>query len=153
MKFSTQEEYGLRLLLRIAQDKSSNGLTIPEISVLEKLTQSNVAKILRLLRMGGFIESGRGANGGYKLASAPEKIIVGEVLSALGGKLFKSSFCADYSGDQQLCTHSIDCSVRSLWRAVQSAVDNVVDKISLRELMLDEAKVNMFVNAILDEAN
>jgi len=50
MKFSAQEEYGLRCLLRIAGSKSPNGLTIPEISTVEGLTQANTAKILRILR-------------------------------------------------------------------------------------------------------
>jgi Rrf2 family protein len=152
MKFSSQEEYGLRLLLRIAHDKSGQGLTIPEISEAEKLSQANAAKILRILRMGGFVESERGMNGGYKLTQSPDKIIVGDVLAALGGKLFKSSFCTDYSGVETICTHTIDCSIRSLWRAVQVSVDNVLNRISLRDLMHNEEKVNLFVNSIMDEA-
>ncbi len=152
MKFSSQEEYGLRLLLRIAHDTSGHGLTIPEISDAEKLTQANAAKILRILRMGGFVESERGMNGGYKLTKKPEEIIVGDVLAALGGRLFKSSFCTDYSGVDAICTHSIDCSVRSLWRAVQVSVDNVLNRIMLRDLMHNEQKVSTFVNAIMDEA-
>lgn len=152
MKFSSQEEYGLRLLLRIAHDKSGQGLTIPEISEAEKLSQANAAKILRLLRMGGFVESERGMNGGYKLTQTPDKIIVGDVLAALGGKLFKSSFCTDYSGVETICTHTIDCSIRSLWRAVQVSVDNVLNRITLKDLMHNEARVNIFVNSIMDEA-
>ena len=67
MKFSTQEEYGLRLLLRIAKSDSPNGLTIPEISELEGLSTANVGKILRMMRLAGYIESARGQTGGYKL--------------------------------------------------------------------------------------
>jgi Rrf2 family transcriptional regulator, iron-sulfur cluster assembly transcription factor len=98
MKFSTQEEYGLRCLLRISKAESPNGLTIPEISQLEGLSASNVGKILRLLRLGGFIESARGQTGGYKLARPAEEIVVGEVLEVLGGKLFQDNFCFDHSG-------------------------------------------------------
>ena len=153
MKFSAQEEYGLRILLRIAHNTHSAGLTIPEISVAERLTQANVGKMLRILRMGGFVESERGANGGYKLAKIPAHIIVADVLDALGGKLFKSSFCSDFSGVETICTHTIDCSVRSLWRAVQSSVDNVLTRISLKDLMSPEQKVDTFVNIILEETN
>jgi Rrf2 family iron-sulfur cluster assembly transcriptional regulator len=49
MKFSTQEEYGLRLLLRIAKSDSPNGFTIPELSEVEGLSAANTAKILRAL--------------------------------------------------------------------------------------------------------
>ncbi len=153
MKFSAQEEYGLRILLRIAHNQSSSGLTIPEISIAEKLSQANVGKMLRILRMGGYVESERGANGGYKLAKSPTEIIVSGVLDALGGKLFKSSFCSDFSGVESICTHTIDCSVRSLWRAVQTSVDHVLTRITLKDLMHPEQKVDSLVNIILEDVN
>ena len=152
MKFNSQEEYGLRCLLRIAYSTSPNGLTIPEISSAEKLTQANAAKILRILRLGGFIESARGQAGGYKLSRPPERIIVADVLNALGGKLFEASFCSDYSGIDIVCTHSIDCSIRSLWRAVQAAIDGVVTKTTLRDLMAKESSVGEFVTNLLEES-
>lgn len=141
MKFSAQEEYGLRCLLRIARTNSGDGLTIPEISQLEGLTQANVGKLLRILRMGGYVDSSRGAAGGYKLTMEPEKIIVGDVLSVLGGRLFESSFCNDHTGTVDICAHTIDCSIRSLWRVVQDAVDNVLQKTTLRDLMSKEAEI------------
>lgn len=146
MKFSSTEEYGLRCLLRIAHSKSVNGLTIPEISRIEELTQAYAAKLLRLLRIGGFIESARGQSGGYKLAYPPNQIIVGDVLNALGGKFFESSFCKDFPGINDICTHTIDCSVRSLWKAVQKSVDSVLQKTTLNDLMGEESKVNFIIN-------
>ena len=75
MKFSTQEEFGLRLLLRIAKSDSSPGLTIPEISELEGISIANAGKILRILRLAGFIESARGQTGGYNLKKPANEII------------------------------------------------------------------------------
>jgi Rrf2 family transcriptional regulator, iron-sulfur cluster assembly transcription factor len=141
MKFSTQEEYGLRCLLRISKSDSPNGLTIPEISQLEGLSTANVGKILRLLRMGGFIESARGQTGGYKLARPAEEIIVGEVLEVLGGKLFQDTFCNDHSGSELICTSSIDCAIRSLWKTIQTLLDGVLNKMTLRDLIGTEQQV------------
>jgi Rrf2 family protein len=145
MKFSTLEEYGLRCLLRIAKSKSSNGLTIPEISELEGLSTAHVAKLLRILRLGEFIESSRGQTGGYKLARPSEEIIVGHVLAALGGKLYESSFCNIHSGIQNICTNSIDCSIRSLWSKVQLLLDSVLDKLTLKDLLGNEDQVSSLV--------
>ncbi|HSP88847.1 MAG TPA: Rrf2 family transcriptional regulator, partial [Ignavibacteriaceae bacterium] len=102
MKFSSIEEYGLRCLLRIGKSGSPNGLTIPEISELEGLSNANVAKILRTLRLGGFIDAARGQTGGYKLAKPPDEIVVGEVLSVLGGRLFEEDFCSTHSGIEKI---------------------------------------------------
>lgn len=150
MKFSAQEEYGLRCLLRIGKSKSQNGLTIPEISQLEGLTTANVGKILRTLRLGGFIESTRGQTGGYKLAAPPEQIIIGNVLEVLGGKLFESNFCSDHAGIEKICTHSIDCSIRSLWRTIQSLIDGVLSKTTLKDLLGNEAEVKELVSSLTE---
>lgn len=137
MKISAQEEYGLRILVRIGQspDAFTTGLSIPEISEAEGLTIHNVAKLCRMLRMAGFIHSTRGKEGGYTLAKPPEKIIVGEVVAALGGRLFDEEFCGNHTGITNLCTNSIDCSLRSLWQIVQHSVDNVLNNITLAALI------------------
>ncbi len=152
MKFSTQEEFGLRCLLRISKSTSQNGLTIPEISQMEGLSTANVGKLLRALRLGGFIESTRGQNGGYKLSRNANEIIIGDVLSVLGGKLFESSFCDIHSGTEMICTHTIDCSIRSLWRTIQSLLDNVLSKLTLQDLIGSEEKVTLIVSNFADSA-
>jgi Rrf2 family protein len=146
MKFSAQEEYGIRCLLRIAKATTANGLTIPEISQLEGLTPSNVGKILRILRLGSFIESARGQTGGYKLARAPEEIIIGDVLSALGGKLYEDGFCSTHAGVERICTNSIDCSIRSLWSTIQNLLDGVLSKISLKDLIGKDELFQIMIN-------
>ena len=151
MKFSTQEEYGLRLLLRIAKSDSPNGLTIPEISELEGLSTANVAKILRVMRLAGFIESARGQTGGYKLKKPADQILVGDVLTSLGGKLYESGFCDTHAGIENICTNSIDCSIRSLWKTVQSLLDEVLSKISLQDLLGKEEDVDLLITNLGEE--
>jgi len=139
MKFSAQEEYGLRCLLRIAKFYDvSKSLTIPEISKAEGITEHNTGKILRILRLGGFLESSRGQIGGYTLSRPPEEISVGDVMHFLGGKLFDDSFCKTHSGKIDICSNSIDCSLRSLWKIIQDSVDSVIDKLTLKDLMGSE---------------
>lgn len=153
MKFSTQEEYGLRCLIRIAKSNSPNGLTIPEISEMEGLSTAHVAKLLRILRIGEFIESTRGQTGGYKLGRPSGEIIIGNVLEALGGKLYESSFCNIHSGIQDICTNSIDCSIRSLWSKVQSLLDSVLNKLTLSDLLGNENDVSFIVTTFTEEIN
>jgi Rrf2 family transcriptional regulator, iron-sulfur cluster assembly transcription factor len=151
MKFSTQEEYGLRLLLRIGKNSSPNGLTIPELSDLEGLTEANTGKILRILRLAGFIDSSRGQMGGYKLSRAANEILVGDILISLGGKLYESSFCDLHAGVENICTNSIDCSIRSLWKTIQTMLDGVLTKISLQDMLGKENEVEFLVTNLTDE--
>ncbi len=148
MKISAQEEYGLRCLLRIGSSEAPEGLTIPDISRLEALSSANVAKLLRILRLGGFIESARGRSGGYKLAKPADQIVIGEVLAVLGGRIYNPSFCDSHSGMNTVCGHIIDCSMRSLWRAVQNAVDVVLSKMTLKDMLSNEKIVNDLVTTL-----
>src|SRR5205085_5949278 len=102
MKFSTQEEYGLRCLIQIAKQGQDGSMTIQEIGKKEGLTTPHVAKLLMILRKSGLIISTRGQSGGYRIAKDPREIVVGDILAALGGKLYDDGFCGRHVG-----THDI----------------------------------------------
>ena len=148
MKLSANEEYGLRCLVRLAYAPEGQGLTIPEISQAEGVSPAYGAKILRTLRKGGFVKAARGKEGGYTLARPAESIVIADVMDLLGGRLFESDFCDSHSGQAQICTRSVDCSVRSLWRALQVAVDQVLSKATLRDLLQNEEDMNSLVRTI-----
>ena len=138
MKITAQEEYGLRILIRIAGTNSKSGLSIPQLTKLEGLSIPYVAKLTRILRIGGFINSTPGHTGGYVLARPAVLIGIKEVLKVLGGVLFSDDFCGNHSGTLKLCSNSVDCSSRSLWNLIQITVDQLLDKITLDDLLHSE---------------
>jgi Rrf2 family protein len=152
MKLSSQEEYGLRCLLRIAREGDGGTLAIPEISEAEGISTFYAAKLMRILRRGGFVTSERGQAGGYTLSRPPEKIGVGEVLALLGGRLFDPDFCESHSGVKPVCTHTEDCSIRSLWQALQIVVDHVLNKTTLKELLANEQAMDAWLRPLVNVA-
>ena len=153
MKLSAQEEYGLRCLLHLAKRGNESSLTIPEISAAEGLSVPNVAKLMRLMRMGKLVQSVRGQAGGYTLARPAELIKVTEVMEVLGGRFFGPQFCGRHSGRQDVCCHHGDCSLRALWNSIQFVLQSVLGKTSLADLTLNEDQVSTIVadrtNAVL----
>ena len=147
MKFSTQEEYGLRCLLQIGLNKRPEGLTIPEIAKAEGLTVHNVGKLLRILRLNGLIQSVRGKTGGYTLAKPAEEMILGDILAILGGRLFDGQFCEAHSGSEAVCVHNTSCTVRSLWCSIQAVMDRVLQTTTLRDL-LDENQMSWWMQSL-----
>jgi Rrf2 family iron-sulfur cluster assembly transcriptional regulator len=147
MKLSAQEEYGLRCLLRLGMERApAASLTIAELSRLEGISAPNVAKMLRLLRRGGLVRSVRGKDGGYILARAADQIGVGEALAVLGGRIFDTRFCERHSGAAAACTHLPDCSIRSVWRRLQEAVDGVLDRLTLKDLLRSEEEMKTWAS-------
>ncbi len=142
MKLSSQEDYGLRCLLRVGRAAEGESLTIPELARGEGISEPNVAKMMRVLRRGGFVKSTRGQSGGYALSRPAGDIAVGQVLAVLGGRLYEPAFCDGHAGIEISCTHMPDCSIRSVWRMVQQAVDQVLGEITLKDLLVSEPAMN-----------
>lgn len=152
MKITAQEEYGLRILIRIAGCRTEEGMSIAQLSEAEGLTSHYVAKLTRLLRMEGFINSRPGNKGGYVLARPAKEIRIKEALEALGGVLFDKKFCGLHAGSLNLCTHSADCSSRSLWKMIQFTVDRLLDKVTLHDLVSTEQESAVGLKQLLEQS-
>src|SRR5258706_4358089 len=110
MKLTTQEEYGLRCLLQIGRRGEGGSLTIAEMGHLEGISAPNVAKIMRILRRAGLVNSTRGKAGGYTLARPAAATPVGDVLGALGGRLLHARLCDPQFRLQPRLPDDSDCS-------------------------------------------
>jgi Rrf2 family iron-sulfur cluster assembly transcriptional regulator len=152
MKITAQEEYGLRILLRIAGCKDAEGMSIPQLSEAEGIGPHYVAKLTRILRLEGFVNSTPGYKGGYILAKPAKEIIVNDVLKSLGGALYDKKFCGSHSGVLNLCVNSVDCSSRSLWKMIQYTMDQLLDKITLADLVKSDIEPSGRLELILEQS-
>jgi Rrf2 family protein len=143
MKFSAQEEFGLRCMLALAREGEDGYLTIPSIAAREGLTQSHVAKLLSILRKAGFVNSHRGQQGGYTLNRPPEEILISELLATLGGRLTRDNFCVRFTGQNEECVHTDDCTLLPLWVRIQASVDTALTGVTLRDLTEPKSGVNV----------
>jgi Rrf2 family protein len=141
VKLSTQEEYGLRCLLQLARAGEGASLTITEMSEREGISSPNVAKIMRILRRANLVKSTRGKAGGYRLTRPAAEVRALEVLAALGGRLFDTTFCDRHAGVERHCLNTRDCSIRPVLRGLQQAVDQVLGELTLASLLPSEGEV------------
>lgn len=150
MQLLAQEEYGLRCLLQVAAHQGAGPLTIPEIAEAEGLSAEYTGKLMRALRQGGLVQSTRGPGGGYRLVRPAHEITPWDVIQALGGPFFKDDFCDSHPGQLRDCIHSMDCSVRVLWRRVEGAVRSVLESVSLADLTRGEASMAVWVDTPIE---
>jgi Rrf2 family transcriptional regulator, iron-sulfur cluster assembly transcription factor len=153
MKIMAQEEYGVRCLLRFARAGVEQWLTIPEIAAAEKLSVPYVAKLLAVLRQGGFVESARGRSGGYHLAAAPADIGLGAVLRVLGEPLFDDpGYCERHSGSESGgdCVHRESCTLRVLWRGLEKVIQCLLDRMTLADLLQNERHIQELMESAID---
>jgi Rrf2 family protein len=143
MKITAQEEYGVRCLLRLARHHGDS-LTIPEIALAEGLSPAYAAKLLRVLRLQGFIEACRGRTGGYHLARPAAEIRLGELLLALGEPLYDDpGYCQRHAGPEMHgpCVHQDGCTLRGLWQTLEQFLRHILDQITLEDLLHNDIPV------------
>jgi Rrf2 family transcriptional regulator, cysteine metabolism repressor len=84
---SAKGTYGLSALMELGLNRNKGSVQIRDIAQRHTIPQHYLEQILVILKKAGFVESYRGAQGGYALARDPDSISVREVLSRLEGRL------------------------------------------------------------------
>lgn len=84
---SAKGTYGLTALMELGMQRNKGSVQIRDISQKHGIPQHYLEQILVILKKAGFVESYRGAQGGYALARDPDSIAVYDVLSLLEGRL------------------------------------------------------------------
>ncbi len=101
------------------------------------------------LRRNNLIKSMRGAHGGYYLSGEPASITVGQILKTLEGPILASE-CVDI--DLVDCDQTDCCVTRTIWNRITMAVDQVIESITLQDMLNDELALYESNNKImLDE--
>src|ERR1041384_3166876 len=85
MNISVKGEYALQAIFDLASQPAGEPVKIAGIARRQKIPQKFLELILAGLKQGGFVESRRGAEGGYLLARPADQITVGEVIRFVEG--------------------------------------------------------------------
>jgi Rrf2 family protein len=124
MNISVKGEYALQAIFDLACQRFGEPVKIAEIARRQRIPQKFLELILAGLKQGGFVESRRGADGGYLLARAPDSITVGEVLRFVEGP----------RGGKARSKKKSDSPFADMWSSVDEAVSGVVDHTTFAEL-------------------
>jgi Rrf2 family protein len=81
MNLSLKAEYALKAILDLASQPEGGPVKIADIARRNRIPQKFLELILGSLKQGGFVESRRGAEGGYRLARPADQITVAQVLT------------------------------------------------------------------------
>lgn len=132
MKISTKGRYALRVMVDLATTDPENYISIKNIANRQKISDKYLEQIISSLNKAGLVKSTRGALGGYKLTKAPKDYTVGMILRSIEGSLAPVS-CLDDEENQ--CPRCSDCVSLYVWEKIYEAVNNVVDTITLQDII------------------
>ena len=129
---STKGRYALRIMVDLALHDGVEPVSVREIAQRQDISGKYMEQIISVLTRAGLLRSVRGAQGGYHLAHEPKDITVGMILRATEGDLAPAECVLDGA---QYCDRRGACPSRTVFSKVYSAINGVIDSVTLRELM------------------
>jgi Rrf2 family nitric oxide-sensitive transcriptional repressor len=130
MRLTIYSDYALRVLMYLAINRETLS-TIQEIADHYGISKNHLMKVTHELGLVGYIDTVRGRGGGVRLAQAPEKIGIGDVIR-LTEEDFRLVECFDPDTNQ--CVISGRCK---LARILDEALDSylkTLDRYTLADL-------------------
>jgi Rrf2 family cysteine metabolism transcriptional repressor len=136
MNISVKGEYALQAIFDLATQPGGEPVRIADIARRQSIPQKFLELILAGLKQGGFVESRRGAEGGYLLARGADSITVGEVLRFVEGP---------HQGKHRP-RRKAETPFTDMWQQVDQAISGIIDKTTFAELLRSwTEKQNKFV--------
>lgn len=132
MKISTKGRYALRLMLDLAIHDTGEPTRIRDIAARQEISEKYLEQIISTLNKAGYVRSIRGPQGGYHLVKKPEQYTVGMILRLTEGSLAPVACLED---EVNLCERQEGCVTLRLWKMLDQAISEVVDKVTLADLV------------------
>ena len=123
MNVSVKGKYALQAIFDLSLQPPGEPVKIADIARRWDIPQKFLELILASLKHGGFVESRRGADGGYRLARPADTITAGEVLRYVEGP-------RNGRGARQ----KTEDPLGRMWERVEGAVSAVVDQTTFAQL-------------------
>lgn len=135
MRVSMKVDYGVRVLVDLAQHYGRGLVQASEIAARQDIPEAYLDRLLTHLRRAGFITSRRGPQGGHSLSRPPDQITLSEVLKALEGS--SSPRCVQKPSE---CPRSVLCVQREVWRQIEEVTYKLLEATTIGELAQQEGK-------------
>ena len=142
MKISTKGRYALRLMTDIAAHDSDGYVSLKDVAARQGISMKYSEQIAGLLAKAGLLHSGRGAQGGYRLAKRPEDYTVGSILRLTEGNLAPVA-CLEAGADA--CPRTAVCRTLPMWQKLDALIEEFFDGITIADLMAPDIPGNDYV--------
>lgn len=132
MKISTKGRYAIRLMLDLGLHHTGNPVSLKDVAKRQEISDKYLEQIISGLNKAGYVRSIRGAQGGYVLTKEPSEYTVGMILRLTEGDLAPVSCVGT---EAVFCERKEDCVTAKIWEKIYDAVIEVVDGITLADLI------------------
>lgn len=132
MKISTKGRYAVRVMLDLALNNTGECIKVKDIATRQGISEKYLEQIIAVLNRAGYVNSVRGAQGGYRIAKDPSEYTVGMILRLTEGSMAPVA-CLDEGAPD--CDRCDTCETLEVWKELYAAINNVIDNVTIADLV------------------
>lgn len=141
MRISSRGEYGVRAMFDLAQRFGEGPIPLKSVAERQEISEHYLEQLMGALRKAGLVNSVRGAQGGYELAMAPDRITIGDVIRALEGPVL-TVHGAEREKDRAKSSETPEqAALSAVWDRLAEKVNEILDSVSLADLCDEAARL------------
>jgi len=133
-------QYAIRAIFELAKRHGQGPVKISDIAEAQAIPLRFLEIILNQLKHVGFVQSKRGAEGGYLLARQPDRVTIGEIIVCIEGPQVPVACMTDRA--ERVCPLHGKCVFIGLWTRAAQAVSDIYDRTSFQDLVDDETRMH-----------
>jgi Rrf2 family nitric oxide-sensitive transcriptional repressor len=133
MQLTSFTDYALRVLIYAAVRPKSRCLTT-DVATAFGISRHHVVKVVNELQHLGYLDTTRGREGGFALATSPNRIRIGEVVRRTEGTM---TLVECFDRDTNACPLARSCGLEGVLREAFDAFLAVLDRYSLTDLIAE----------------
>ena len=133
MKFSTRTTYGIRAMIKLAENWEKGCVSLGSIAEGENISQGYLERLFAKLKKAKLIKSEKGAGGGYNLSREPAKINLFDVVKTLEGDM--ALFHCFNDDGKIYCTNKCNCGATTVLSKVENAINSTLKSMKLSDLI------------------
>jgi Rrf2 family protein len=125
-------------MLDLALCEQGKYVALKDVAQRQGISVKYLEQIISVLSHAGFVRSVRGSGGGYMLTNEPKDYTVGMILRLTEGSLAPVQ-CLEVEHND--CPRADSCVTLGVWEKLYSAINSVVDTITLQDLVNDSSRL------------
>ena len=138
MRISAKAEYACVAMLELAANYAEpQPVRIKAIADSQGIPQRFLVQILLQLKTAGLVASVRGAAGGYQLAKPPDGISLAAIINAIDDRALTPRSALGEAHRSPVVE-----TLLSVWREIQAGQQNMLEQLTLAELMRRTQQAN-----------
>ncbi len=130
MTRSTKGRYALRMIVDLAEHYDEGFITLKDVARRQGISKKYLEQIVSALNGSNLLLANRGYGGGYKLATTPDRITVGEILRRTEGSMAPVA-CVNGAP----CERADKCATIYIWKGLDKVINGYLDSITIKDVI------------------